>query len=155
MVPLIALLAQAAAPVPPSPAPQPPATILVEPAAMFLAACDGDADALVSRVERDACLARAFATADGAAAGRVGYIAYSDWAQRWLGDRNALPSPYEVDGDGDNRISSAELTRRFAGLFDRYDLDKDGSLIRAELVTIRAAAPGVDGRRGRAPGARR
>jgi hypothetical protein len=151
MLPLIALLVQAAAPAPPSPAPQPPATILVEPAAMLLATCDADADALVTRAERDACLARAYVTAAGAAAGRVGYIAYADWAQRWLGDRNALPSPYEVDGDGDNRISLTELTRRFTGLFDRYDMNKDGSLTRAELVTIRAAAPGV----GERPGGRR
>ncbi len=156
MLPLIALIAQAAAPAPPSPVPQPPATILVEPAAMLLAACDANADALVSRAERDAGLARAYATADGAATGRVGYIAYADWAQRWLGDRNTLPSPYEVDGDGDNRISLPELTRRFSSLFDRYDLNKDGSLTRAELVTIRAAAPGESGRRGqRPPGERR
>lgn len=141
---LTALLVQAAAPSPPSPVPQPPATILVEPAAMLLAACDANGDALVTRAERDAGLARAFA--DGAAAGRVGYIAYADWAQRWLGDRNALPSPYEVDGDGDNRISLPELTRRFTALFDRYDLNKDGVLARGELVTIRSAAPGSDGR---------
>ena len=119
---------------------------------MLLAACDADADALVTRAERDGCLARAFATADGAAAGRIGYIAYADWAARWLGDRNALPSPYEVDSDGDNRIALPELTRRFTGLFDRYDLDKNGALTRAELVTIRAAAPGEGGRPGeRAP----
>jgi hypothetical protein len=153
MLPLIALLVQAAVPTAPSPAPQPPATILVEPAAMLLATCDANADALVSRGERDAGLARAYATADGATAGRVGYIAYADWAQRWLGDRNALPSPYEVDGDGDNRISLAEVTRRFTALFDRYDLNKDGSLTRAELVTIRAAAPGD--RRGRRSGGER
>ncbi|WP_375428000.1 EF-hand domain-containing protein [uncultured Sphingomonas sp.] len=135
----IVLLVQAAAPTPLPPVPQPPATILVEPAAMLLAACDTNGDALVTRAERDAGLARAFATADGAAAERVGYIAYADWAGRWLGDRNALPSPYEVDGNSDNRISLAELTRRFTALFDRYDLNKDGSLTRAELVTIRAA----------------
>lgn len=154
MFPLIVFLVQAAAPAPSSPVPQPPATILVEPAAMLLAACDSDADALVTRAERDACLARAYATAEGAAAGRVGYIAYSDWAQRWLGDRNALPSPYEVDGDGDNRIALSELTRRFTGLFDRYDLDRDGTLSRGELVTIRAVAPGTDDRRGGSRGAK-
>lgn len=147
MLPLITLALQAAAPQP-GPAAQPPATILVEPAAMLLAACDADADALVTRVERDACLARAYATADGAASGKVGYIAYADWAQRWLGDRNALPSPYEVDADGDNRVALPELAARFAALAARYDLNKDGTLTRAELVTIRAQAPGADGPRG-------
>lgn len=147
MLPLLALALQAAAPAPP-PRPQPPATILVEPAAMLLAACDADADALVARAERDVCLARVYATADGANSGKIGYIAYADWAQRWLGDRNALPSPYEVDADGDNRISSRELTARFTSLFNRYDINKDSTLTRAEIVTIRARAPGAEDPRG-------
>lgn len=134
---LITLALQAVAP-----AAQPPATILVEPAAMMLAACDANADALVARAERDACLQRAYATADGAAADKVGYIAYADWAQRWLGDRNALPGPYELDKDGDNRISLAELTARFNAVAARYDANGDGTLTRAELVTIRSLPPG-------------
>ncbi len=157
MLSLIVLLVQAVASAPPGSSPQPPATILVEPAAMLLATCDANADALVTRAERDAGVARAYGTADGAAAGRVGYIAYADWAQRWLGDRNALPGPYEIDSDGDNRISLAEVTRRFTALFDRYDLNGDGSLTRAELVTIRATAPGLprDRRGGRSSAERR
>jgi len=143
----LALLLQAAAP-PPGHNPdvtaraRPPATILAEPAAMFLAACDADMDGRTTGPERDRCVERAFRTAEGAASGNIGYIAYADWSQRWLGDRNALPSPFEVDADGDNRITAAELGRRFATMFDRYDLDRDGVLTRAELVTIRAADPG-------------
>jgi hypothetical protein len=121
---------------------RPPATILAEPAAMFLAGCDTDLDARTTAAERDICVERAFRTAEGAASGSIGFIAYADWAQRWLGDRNALPGPFEVDADGNNRITAAELSRRFATMFDRYDLDRDGVLSRSELVTIRAAAPG-------------
>lgn len=149
---LLALALQAAAPAAPPPGPraQPPATILVEPAAAFLAACDANADALTTRAERDAGVARAYATADGANSPRgIGYITYTDWARRWLGDPNALPSPYEVDADGDNRITAAELQRRFAALFDRYDGDKDGALTRTELVTVRARPPGEERERGR------
>jgi hypothetical protein len=141
---LLAIALQAAPAAPPLVA-QPPATILVEPAAMLLAACDANVDALVTRVERDACLDRAFSQAEGASAGSIGLIAYADWSLRWLGDRNALPSPLEVDADGDNRITAAELRRRFTALFERYDVNKDGTLARAELVTIRAMAPGLDG----------
>jgi len=149
---LLALLLQAA-PAPPAQPSQPgdpalarpPATILAEPAAMFLAACDADGDGRTTAAERDRCVERLFRTAEGAGGGSIGYIAYADWAQRWLGDRNALPSPYEVDADGDNRITAAELGRRFAAMFDRYDLDRDGALTRAELVTIRASAPGQPG----------
>ena len=128
---------------------QPPATILVEPAAMFVAACDANGDARVTRAELAACIARSFATADGAASGKIGYIAYADWEQRWLGDRNALPSPFEVDTDGDDHISLAELQARFGAYFDRFDLDRDGVLTRAELVTIHATAPNDPDRRGK------
>ena len=121
---------------------QPPATIFAEPAALLIAACDADADARVTRVELTACIARSYAAAEGAASGKIGYIAYADWSLKWLGDRNALPSPFEVDRDGDNAITLAELQARFAQFFTRFDRDKDGILTRPELLTIRAAAPG-------------
>ena len=148
---LLLAIALQAAPAAPSPGqrPQPPATILLEPAAAFLAACDANADARTTRAERDACVSRAYATAGGATSGGVGYIAYGDWALRWLGNANALPSPYEVDADGDNRIALPELQRRFAALFDRYDVDRDGALARAELVTLRARPPGDEEERRR------
>ena len=145
MLPLLALLAVQAAPLaPPTARPQPPATILAEPAALMIAGCDADGDARVTRAELTACIARAYATADGAAAGSVGYIAFADWALRWLGDRNALPGPYEVDTNGDNRIALAELQSAFARYFARYDIDKDGVVTRAELVTLRSAPPMLD-----------
>ena len=115
---------------------QPPATVIVEPAAMMIAGFDADGDARVTRAEFDAGLRRSFDTAsprDGA----ISYIGYSDWSERWMGDRNTLPSPFEIDRDGDNRISFDELSARFALLFARFDADKDGVLLRRELVTIR------------------
>lgn len=120
---------------------QPPATIFAEPAAMLVAACDGDRDARVTRPELDTCLARSFAGAEGSTTGKIGYIAYADWSLKWLGDRNALPSPFEVDRDGDNAITLAELQARFAQFFLRFDRNRDGVLVREELLTIRSFAP--------------
>lgn len=132
------------------------ATIVAEPVAMMIAACDQNDDALVSRTELDTCLAKSFATADGARKGPIGYIDYSDWALKWLGDRNALPSPFEVDADGDNRITLAELQARFDTIFTRLDHDHDGSVSRAELLTIRsgvgAPGDGLPGKRGKRHG---
>ena len=142
MLVAIALLQAIVAAPPPAGTPQPPATIFAEPAALFIAACDANGDGRVTQAELTACVARSYATAEGAASGSIGYIAYADWAQAWLGDRNALPSPFEVDRDGDNRITLAELQTRFAQFFTRFDRDKDGILTRPELITIRAAAPG-------------
>ncbi|WP_267387988.1 EF-hand domain-containing protein [Sphingomonas sp. GC_Shp_3] len=135
------------------PARQPLATIIAEPVGMMIAACDQNGDALVSRAELDTCLAKSFAATDAARKGSIGYIDYSDWALKWLGDRNALPSPFEVDADGDNRITLAELEARFGAIFTRLDHDRDGSVSRAEVLTIRsgvgAPGDGLPGKRGK------
>ncbi len=132
---------------------QPPATIVASPAALLIATCDANADARVTRVELAACLARSFAAIDTAAKGSLGYIDFGDWALRNLGDRNALPSPYETDADNDNRITLAELQATFERYFTRFDIDKDGAVTRAELLTIRTGSEGL-GRDGRGPGGR-
>lgn len=129
---------------------QPPdQTMMVEPAAMLIAACDADGDAQVTAAELSACLARSFAGADTAHAGSIGYIQYGDWAKRYLGDENALPSPFEVDGDHDNRITLAELQADFARIFARLDTNHDGVVTRTECLTIRALPFGDGGRRRR------
>lgn len=118
---------------------QPPANIVAEPVAMMIAAFDSDGDARVTRAEFAAGLRRSFDSASPRD-GTIGYIGFADWAERWLGDRNALPSAVETDRDGDNRISFDELAGRFDLLFARFDADKDGVLVRSELVTIRQQA---------------
>jgi len=135
---------------------QPPATIIAEPVAMMIAACDADGDARVTHAELQACLTRSFAAIDRGGTGSIGYIGYSDWALLWLGDRNALPSPFTIDTDGDNRITLAELTAQFDRLFARFDANHDGAVTRAELLTIRSVAIGTplaqpDGKRGAKP----
>jgi opacity protein-like surface antigen len=129
-------------PVPPvagaaQPATQP--TMVVEPIAMMIAACDADGDGRVTRAELTACVTRSFAAVDGTHGGSIGYIGYGDWALKWLGDANALPSPFTIDANGDNRITLAELQAELARTFDRLDKDHDGVLTRAELLTIRAS----------------
>jgi hypothetical protein len=118
------------------------ATIVAEPVAVTLAGFDADGDARVTRAEVTSGVARSFG-----AQSSIGYIAFADWAERWLGDRNAVPSAPEVDRDGDNRITLAELQDRFAGIVARFDTDKDGVLVRSELLTVRT--PMLDPRRRR------
>ena len=149
-----ALAQQASTPVQVTPVParpgQPPATVIVEPVGMMIAAFDSDGDGRVTRAEFDAGLKRSFDAVDGGKAGAIGYIDFSDWSERWLGDRNTLPSPFETDRDGDNKVSYAELAQRFTLYFERFDVDKDGVIVRRELVEIRppAMAPRRRGRRG-------
>jgi hypothetical protein len=128
-------------PAPAGPPPQPPATLVVEPVAMAIAGFDADGDARVTRAELVAGVQRSFTEIDTAGARALGYIAFADWAERYLGDRNALPSPFETDRDGDNRITLAELQAKLDEVFVRLDRDKDGVVTRAECLTIRAMAP--------------
>lgn len=122
-------------PIQPPPGPRP--TIVAEPVALTIAAYDADQDGLVTRAELVAGAARSFASvAKGAA--DIGYIGYGDWALRWLGDANALPSQFDVDGDHNDRITQAELTATLMRAFVRFDLNKDGVLSRAELITLRS-----------------
>jgi hypothetical protein len=124
-------------------------TMVVEPVAMMIATCDADGDGRVTRAELGPCVARSFASIEGAHAGSIGYIGYGDWALKWLGDANALPSPFSVDADNDNRITPAELQAALARVFDRLDKDHDGVLTRAELLTIRANPGGAAEGRGK------
>ncbi|MES2753585.1 MAG: EF-hand domain-containing protein [Pseudomonadota bacterium] len=133
---------------PPPTGPRPPAfrqgpTIVAEPVALTLAGFDADQDGLLTRAEAAAGAARSFAAVARGAAD-LGYIGYSDWAVRWLGDANALPSPYEVDGDRNDRITAAEIAAALDAAFVRFDANKDGTLTRAELITIRATMFGSD-----------
>ena len=123
---------------------QTPATLVVEPAAMLIVACDGNADGQTTRDELDICLQHGFVKSAGRAVATLGYIDYGRWQRTWLGDQGALPSPFEVDRDGDDRISLDELQAQFAKLFARFDKDHDGAVTRAEALTVRATA--ADGR---------
>lgn len=142
---LFLLLLQAAAPPPVAPG-RPPATMVVEPVAALLASFDADLDGRTTRDELARGAAKTFAAIEPRAATALGYIGYSDWAARWLGDRNAVPSPFELDGNGDDKVSLTEMQAGLTRIFDRLDRDRDGALTRAETLTLRAMAPG-DGRR--------
>lgn len=140
---------------------QPNPTIMVEPAGMAIAAWDADGDGRTTIAELNAGVARSFAAIDTSGGRGFGYIGYGDWSKRWLGDANALPSPFEVDANHDNMITLAELQAQFAKFFARFDGDKDGAVTRAELLTIRAARfgegmgrPGGRGRDGGGGGRR-
>ncbi|MEG8037848.1 EF-hand domain-containing protein [Sphingomonas sp. LR60] len=117
--------------------PQTPATMVVEPVAMMIAACDRDGDAKVERYELEECVTASLAAFDPNKTGKLRYIAFGDWALRYLGDRAALPSPYEVDRDNDGEVTLAELQDHFSRLFARYDQDGDHAISRAELLTYR------------------
>ncbi|WP_326525125.1 EF-hand domain-containing protein [Sphingomonas sp.] len=143
---ILALLLAAQSQVAPAePKPEPyrpaPATIVAEPVALFIAAADRDRDGRTSLAEfRQAVVETTSADPPWRERGDagIGYIQYSDWALRWLGDRNAVPTPFEIDRNGDNRVTFQEFSNRMEAIFARFDADKDGAVSRAELLTVRA-----------------
>ncbi len=77
-------------------------------------------------------------------------------ASRWIGAATeraspatvpvrAVPSPFDVDKDNDNRITPPELQAHFPRLFSRFDRDRDGAISRAEALTIRTTAADANG----------
>jgi hypothetical protein len=124
------------APPAPGAAAQPPANLIAEPVGLMIAGFDSDGDGRITRAEFDAGVRHSFELADPQHRGSLSYIGFSDWAETWLGNRNALPSPFEVDADGDNRITLPELADRFDLFFTRFDANKDGVIVHAELVRV-------------------
>jgi hypothetical protein len=155
---LLSLLLQAAAAPPQADPRRTPAqerpSVVAEPVAMLIASFDADGDGRTTRAELAAGVRRTFDAIDAGRTGKLGYLAFADWAERWLGDRTALPSPFEVDTDGDDQITEPELLAALTAAFNRFDKNGDGAVTRAELLTIRSAvsAPAGRGRHGRGRG---
>ena len=127
-----------------------PISETAEPLGLAVAGFDEDHDGRTSRAELNAALLRSFAPADRDRDGALGYIEYSGWATTWLGSATALPGPYAIDLDGNDRISAEELVAEFGRHFLRLDRDGDGHVSRAELLTVRnPRLPPIErGRRG-------
>lgn len=116
-----------------------PISETAEPLGLAIASFDADHDGRTARAELNEALLRSFAAADRDGDGQLGYIEYSGWATVWLGSATALPGPYAIDTDGDDRISREELLAEFGRQFLRLDRDSDGAISHAELLTVRQA----------------
>lgn len=152
---LLTLLALAAAqPGPPPPSPpvairpgqaperttRVPLSEVAEPLGLVVAGFDANRDASTTRAEYEEALGRSFAVADRDGNATLGYLEYSGWAETWLGSQSALPGPFAIDADGDNRLSREEFLAEFRRQFARLDKSADGAISRAELLTVRNPA---------------
>lgn len=111
-------------------------TISARPVALMIAAFDSDGDGVVTRVEYDAGIERSFRHGDQDSDGSMSLIELGNWALHWLGDRGAIPGQYDFDRDGDDRVSEAEYKTEFARRFLELDRNRDGLLVRSELILL-------------------
>lgn len=119
-------------------------TISAQPVALMIAGFDGDGDGVVTRAEYDAGVERTFRQGDADKDGALSLIELGNWAEHWLGNRGAIPGQYDLDRDGDDRVSLSEYQTEFARRFLELDRDRNGVLTRSELILLtapRAAAP--------------
>jgi len=116
-------------------------TISASPVALMIAGFDRDGDAVVTRAEFDAGVARSFADGDADTDGQIKLIELSNWSVKWLGNAGALPGQFDFDRDGDDAISKAEYAAEFDRRFAGFDKDKDGNLRRAELISLTGQRP--------------
>ena len=152
----LALMATAAAaqPARPSTAPPPGSTIngrSVAPVGVLIAGFDANGDARTTRDELRAGTTLSFALADADKDGKLGLIELSNWAAVWLGDVSALPGRFDFDRDFDDAVSSAEFAAELDRRFTRYDADKDGVVVRGELLQEQPLRSQRDERRQRLP----
>lgn len=113
-----------------------PISETAEPVGLAIASFDSNHDGRTTRAELNEALLRSFATADRDGDGMLGYIEYSVWATTWLGSATALPGPFAIDSNGDDRISREELLAEFGRQFVRLDRDSDGATSHSELLTV-------------------
>lgn len=133
---------------PPSYQPPPP-TIVATPLTVAIAGFDRDGDMIVSRAEFEGGVAQAFGHADADRDGRVSLIELAGWAEAALGNRGALPGPFDFDRDGNDSISREEFVGLFDARFASLDKNSDKALRRSELVSFATlpAGPRPDRRR--------
>ena len=132
-----ALISGAAAAQPaPSPASLPIQGRSVAPVGVLIAGFDADGDARTGRDELRAGTTRLFALGDLDKNGKLTLIELSTWSETWLGDVSALPGRFDFDRDADDSISAAEFAAELDRRFGRYDADKDGFVVRGELLQL-------------------
>lgn len=114
-----------------------PITVVAQPLALAIVGFDGDRDGRTTRAEFEEGLGRSFTGADANRDSVLGYIEYSGWARTWMGSETALPGPFAIDTDGDDRLARTEVMNEFGRQFIRLDQNADGAITRAELLTVR------------------
>lgn len=136
LVPLMALATMAGAKKEPEPTQPTRPTLSATPVAVMIAGFDSDGDTRVTRAEFEAGVERSFRSGDRNGDGLISLLELGPWSEAWLGNAYALPGQYDLDSDGDDKISPAEFRAEFARRFDAMDKDRDGVLVRSELIVL-------------------
>ncbi len=104
------------------------------PVGLLLTSMDIDRDTQVSRTEVRDGVAESFNASDTDQDGYLSPIEFEDWSRTYLGSEYTTPGRLHFDRDQDARVSLREFATTFDGLHQRLDTDRDGALVRGELL---------------------
>ncbi len=117
------------------------------PIGLLFVSMDTNDDLATSSDECAAAIPALFTRADANGDGWVSAFEYAAWSSAVLGDEDAAPNRIGFDVDLDGSVSAKEFQARLGDEFARLDRNRDGRLMRAELL-VEIARP----RMGRGPG---
>lgn len=123
------------------------------PVAMMFVSMDTDGDLSTSAAECAALIPAEYKRADANGDGWVSAFEYAAWSRIVLGDEDAAPTRIGFDVDLDGSVSMKEFQSRIGDEFARLDRNRDGVLVRSELLADIArprmgGGPGAPGGQG-------
>jgi len=117
----------------------------LHPVAALFVSMDLNNDKTTSRTELSEGIALEWASFDR----NPSQIYYMDWATDTLGNADAMPNFISFDRNLDGVITQAEFSERIEQRFDALDKDKDGNLLRSEMIVAIAPRQSQSGQSGR------
>lgn len=111
--------------------------VAAEPIAFLLNEFDTSGDRTITSAELAVGAEKAFIEVDINSDGAISPIEFVTWAEAAMGARNAVPGVIAFDANLNSIISRAEFSDRLQKEFARLDKNKDGNLVRAELLQTR------------------
>lgn len=124
---------------------------IARPVAILFTGFDINGDLMLSKQELETAIPMEFARADADASGVLTGFELVDWSTLMLGFKEAQPDLRAMDTDMTYTVTSAEFAIALRREFDLLDIDKNGVLLRLEMLMDAPRAPQMMGPDGGPP----
>jgi len=121
------------------------------PIGLLFVSMDTNGDLATTSEECAAAIPQQFQRADSNGDGWISAFEYADWSRAVLGDEDVAPTRIAFDIDLDGSVTAKEFQARFGDEFARLDRNRDGVLVRSELLA-EIAQPRMGRGQGAGPG---
>jgi hypothetical protein len=114
---------------------------IARPVAILFTGFDVNGDLLLSKQELEAAIPMEFVRADADASGVLTGFELVDWSTVMLGFKEAQPDLRAMDADMTYTVTATEFAIALRREFDLLDRDKNGVLMRAEMLMDAPRSP--------------